>query len=760
MEHLPKSLRLVAAVCIGLALPCMTGAQPTPPTRSLPEFGGIDTLQDAEATLQAALEELIAGGGGILTIPPNAPEKLLVENLRQEYRRTSDEAPVVTIVDQRKGYTVYHVAPIGKHQDGTWAGLTVERKLNLGQQSLPHCGCHSAQAINNYVISGASSYMATLTQATAKGEDVRCYVDLIRGVWVGQFLNITSSVMGYAPPYDRITVKSIGWDADRRGNYFTADLEYDHPVGALVYNKHIVNGLQMNGYSNCDNQTPGELAVVRHNYGVGDSFVISGMFKYLGDVFSGFGDEGGIVLNAETVGQMDFFHSTVEAVDHSRDEITYAAGKVNAHSLSNSRPLINMNPDKWISQGTVLIVPPDKAFRGESYPGVIGGPGNSFNYQGGAILGSADCPWDEAIIGRFFCLTDPTEVVMPDDKSSVGGYAKPPDRPAYRWYQVMDLEPQPDGTKRIRILRVRWSAVAAGAPTLFDYDNYTWDEHEKPLSYAIAPGAWVYDVSQGWGDTIITGGHLDASHPRKLKVAATGDRGTPFDFEPGDAVEQPVGPDPWQPRPLRIRQFDQIPSTMPSASIEVQQLGRVQVPYGIHMGGIIRSRDGLERRKDKKPPYGTVLNINSLADVGIDFQSEVLDSAIIFRQPNGHPQPIRWRNDVVGSSSLSVEPTTGDFVLTGGNVDLSGKGVEGLGGLSATEKPAANLRGINVPVPEGEGQLQLTFDRPEADALYAVSVTPSWMTNICVPDKTAEGFTVQFAEQAPQGARIDWVIVR
>lgn len=746
-----------------LALLCASLVEPTwaaPEARSLGEFGDVSTAETAAGALQSAVEELVEGGGGVVVIPAAVPEELTIENLSQDHRATREEGPVVTIIDYRRGFTTYHVAPIGKHQDGTWAGFRVERVLNLGEGSLPHCGRHAAQAIDNYVVSGATSYMATLTEPVEAGEDRRLYTDTIRGIWVGAYLNVTSSVVGYAEPYDRITVKSISWDDEKKRNYFVADLQHDHPAGALVYNKHVVNGLQINGYSNCDNQTPGELAVERHNYGVGDSFVVSGMFKYMGDVFSGFGDEGGIVLNAETVGELESFHSTVEAVDWSEDEVTYAPGIVHAHTLSNSRPLINLNRDKWITQGTVRIVPPDKPYRGETYPGVIGGPGNVFNYQGGLIEGSADCPWDDAIIGRFFAVTEPSEVILPDDRSSVGGYAKLPSRPTHRWYRIMELKANDDGTKVVKILRVRWSAVAAGAPKLFDDENYTWDGHDKPLAYAIAPGSWVYDISQGWGHTHITGGHLGADHPRKIKVVPNGDRGTAFDFAPGDEVEQAVGPDPWQPRPLRIRQFDQIPSTMPSATIEVQQLGRVQVPYCINASGIIRSRDQLDSRKDRKPAYGTMVNLDALANVGIDFQGDVLDSAIVFRQPNGNVQPIRWRNDVVGSSSLIVEPETGDFVLAGGNVDVSGKSLERVRGISGTDTPAANLRGIDVPIEVGATEAEIRFGVAEKDAKYAVAITPSWMTNVCSPTKTAEGFTVRFGTPAPEGATIQWIMLR
>jgi len=434
---------------------------------------------------------------------------------------------------------------------------------------------------------------------------------------------------------------------------------------------------------------------------------------------------------------------------------------VNAHTLSNSRPLINLNPAKWITQGTVKIVAPGGTYRGRAYPSVIGGVANVFNYQGGLILGSEDCPWSPAIVGRYFAVTEPSEVLLPDDPSSAGGYAQLAGRTVYRWYPIREFHQNPDGTKVLKIERVRWSAVAAGAPKLFDDDNYTTDGHERPLHYAIAPGAWVYDISQGWSDCLATGGWIGADAPRKLKLVPNGDRGTEFDFAPGDPIEQAIGADPWQPRPLRIRQFDQLPSTMDNASIEVEQLGRVQVPIGLALHGIITSRDDLATRKDRKPPYHTAIQINSLANVGINFEAEVTEAALMFRQPRDRPQPIRWRTSTpAGGSSLQVDPQTGTLVYTGGDVAVSGGALQGVAGLSATTTPARNLRGINVAVKPGARELHILFARPEADAQYAVSITPSWMTPFCVPEKTARGFTVRFGTAAPKQARLDWMVVR
>ena len=744
---------IAALLLLLLALPAFAA---TTTTRSLDQFGDITTPAAAAATLKLALAQLQKDGGGILEIPPSAPKELKIENNSQ----TDVWGPGVTIIDYRWGFVDYRLPPIGREQAGVWSAFRLERQLNLGQTSLPHCGTYSNQAIHNYITSGATSYMLTLTEPAKAGPDAKLYVDTIRGIWVGAFLNVTGSAVGYAEPFDRITVKSIGWDPVKRQNYFTADLKYDHPLAALVYNKHVVNGQQITSYSNCDNQSM-EFQVTRNHYAVGDAFVISGMMKYMGNVFSGFGDEGAVVLNAETVGEVDGFHSKVEAVDWATDTLTFAPGQVNPQTLANSRPLVNYNKDKWITQGTVVVVPPGRPYQGKEYPGVIGGPQNVYNYQGGLIQSSADAPWDESIVGRYFALTDDSEVITPGDPSSVGGYAQAADRPVYRWYEVKAFSRNADGTKVLKILRVRWSAVAAGAPTLFDDENYTYDGHVKPLRYAIAPGAWVYDISQAWVNAVSTGGFISAGDsPRKLRLTPNGDRGTRFDFAPGDPIEQAIGSDPWHPRPLRIRQFDQIPDTMDSSSIEVEQIGRVQTANGLSLSGIISSREGLAGRKDHKPPYNTMINLGSLSNVGIRFGGEVMDAAMFFTQPNDRPQPIWWRNSVNGSSQLSVDPKTGTFELVNGEVDVNNRGVQGVRGLSGTDKPAANLRGFDLPVAAGATEITVAFPTAEADPAYAVSVTPSWLTAVAVPAKTAKGFTVRFAAAAPAGAKLDWVIVR
>lgn len=100
-----------------------------------------------------------------------------------------------------------------------------------------------------------------------------------------------------------------------------------------------------------------EFQVTRHQYAHGDSFRISGSYIYQGDVFSVLGDDRGVALNAEVVQDPDPFHSKVDSVDWGRDAIVFEPGICNVQKLSPSRAIINMNTNKWITQGSVVIAP-------------------------------------------------------------------------------------------------------------------------------------------------------------------------------------------------------------------------------------------------------------------------------------------------------------------------------------------------------------------------------------------------------------------
>jgi hypothetical protein len=81
--------------------------------------------------------------------------------------------------------------------------------------------------------------------------------------------------------------------------------------------------------------------------------------------------------------------------------------------------------------------------------------------------------------------------------------------------------------------------------------------------------------------------------------------------------------------------------------------------------------------------------------------------------------------------------------------------------FSATAVAANNLRGVDVPVAGGVLSATITFASPEPDASYAVTTECSWLTVKAVVNKSATGFTAQFATAAPHGGgKLSWVLVR
>ena len=70
-----------------------------------------------------------------------------------------------------------------------------------------------------------------------------------------------------------------------------------------------------------------------------------------------------------------------------------------------------------------------------------------------------------------------------------------------------------------------------------------------------------------------------------------------------------------------------------------------------------------------------------------------------------------------------------------------------------------NIRGISIQVDEGKNEIQITFKTPRPTPSYAVSVSPSWLTQVAVKDKKEDGFTINFSNAAPTDAHLDWITI-
>ena len=726
-------------------------AQPEPPkgVHELGDFGALETPQEIKDAFKSAVGEL-SQTGGILVIPTGMSRYLNLESASQELMRVPPlpattrswrHRPGITIVESNERQVTIHVPQMD--------GLRISRTLRTEDgNSLPHWGTHPIITLDNRLIGGSISYRDWLEYPVEKGKDRRFYLATIRGIRPGQFLNVQGGGV------TRAYVKSLGYDADRKMHYFVADTELNHPAGTIVHNKSntgLVHSLQT---SNNDNQTY-DIKVIRNQYAHGDTYIYYCDFNYMSNVHSAGGDENGNCYSAFTRSLGNNFRGVVESMDWEKCQLKYRTGMQNEKTLGDSRPLINLNPNKQIRAGKVLVVPAESywestdtgkfPFEGKTYPTrMVKNPRTGVGgfKMGGLIRGNADCPWTEGIIGRYFAITDPGERVPRSNNQ--------------RWYMITALRANPDGTKDLEIERFWWGAKSAGSPTLYSLENCSWDGHLRPLSYVIAPGTYVNDVSRA-----LPGG--DRGGQRIVGLAPYSDQDTSFDFQPGDPVEQAIGPDPFKPQIFRTWMWENVPGAWPSTVFDVANLGAASRYSAMSIRGGPAALEDVEKRQERKPAWDNVFVLQSSAGVGINCQADFADAAILFQQPH-REQPIKWHygheeGRPPKEATLTVSKETGALTFQGGGLNAHGP-IAAASGLSAGQTPARNLRGKNIAVKAGETKVEVAFAVEEADAEYAVFVEQNWISNRAIVKKEPKGFTVQFEKASPDGAKLDWMIVR
>lgn len=752
-------LRFLSLLCVisGLvALPAVALAVDAPQAPktawSLSDFGPLTTATEVQQAYEKAVAAL-RDSGGILLVPGQVHPQIRHETLQGLVRTPEPPAETkqwhdgggVTVITSDAKQAIVEVPPL--------TGMRIERTLHLQPgDSLPHWGTHPVVTIDSKLQYGSNSYLDWIQAPVAKGPDRKFYVPSIRGIRPGQFLNVHGGP-GYGGGVTRACVKSIGYDAERQMHYFVADTDIDHVAGAIAHNKNNTGILHMLQTSNNDNQTY-DVKVIRNQYAHGDTYIYYCDFNYMSNVHSAAGDENGNCYGAFIRSLDNNFRGAVEAIDWQQNQLKFAASAQNVATLGDSRPLVNRNPKKAITQGKVRIVPAQCywdttdtdscRFGGQSYPTrLVKNPvtGVSELKMGGLIVVGGDCPWGPEVVGRYFAVDEPTE------KTPKGNL---------RWYEITALRPREDGTKEIEIRRYWWGAKSAGSPTLYRHDNYSWDDHDRPLSYVIAPGTYVNDVS---------GALVADNRPsqRTLGIVPFGDQGTSFDFEPGDTVEQAIGPDPFKPQAFRVWMWEDVPGAFPSAVFDIANHGAASRYSVLTVAGGGTTLEQAAQRQEQKPAWDNVLVLNAAAGVGINCQADFADAAILFKQPN-HEQPIKWYYGQAEGAKpqeavLTVTKSSGEFNFQGGGIRAGGP-ISAVRGLSGDDEPAQNLRGKNIPVGANAKSIDITFPQPEADGDYAVFIEQSWLTNRAVSKKIPDGFTITFGEPAPDGATVDWMIVR
>lgn len=714
----------------------------------LSNYGPVSTPAKAQMTLDQLAKQLMAKNGGTIFITGKTTTEFKPVNNYQIER----DGPGICLVDIRSGCIKVIPTHVGI-RGHKWSGFEIDRVLNQNR-GLGFWGQFAVAQIQNKVISGSSSIYQTLKEEVKAGKDVKVYPDSIEGFSVGaRFCNYS------APKKAMFTVKSIGWDPRRKRHFFVTDLKHDIPKGGRIGTKNMNPALNIKSWFNADQQTAGVLGLHTKLYGLGDCFNFNNSLTYQSNIMSTPGDEGAVVSELESSGDLDSFRAVVESFESKTGTLVFKPGMVRAAKLSTSRPIINLNNKKWITQGHVIIVQSETNYKGVKYPTIWKG---DVPHPGGLIQGSRDAPWDESVIGRYFAVDEDTEKYTKKEMSQRLFRSIGPGAPVRRWYRITEFKKYPDGTKSIRILQVRWNSVSAGSPNLFRKENYSFKNHSVPLKYIIAPGGIPYDISEGWVEASNSATYALSTKdaPRRLKITPNGDRGTSFDFEPNDPIVQAVGPDPHYPRLIRMVNHDYFPSILNQDMVQLKNAGKT-ARIGINFTSKVKNVKQLAKQKDGNPPYLTGIKFSTVMGVGIQFERPVTEAAMLMEQRDGNVQPIIWKHQGPGKrTSLAVNPKTGNMEISGGNLDLNRSNLQQTTGISGTKIPANNLRGINVPVKVGQNELNIKFPSGELDNKYAITISPNWLTVWSVINKNQDGFTIRFAEPAPQKATIDWLLIR
>ena len=765
---------LIATIIVVWSSPMLSAQEAAANTsdllvRQLDEFGPLGNAAQVQQAWQAAREAL-KDKAGVIVVPARAWPMLKAGSLQSLIRtpeppaetKTWRQGSGLTVLTADRERPVLHVPPM--------AGVKMERELRLDDRdSVPHWGTHPMLTLESRLVYGSVSYLDWMQAATEKGTDRRFYVPTVRGLVPGQFLNVHGGP-GYGGGVTRAVIKSLGFDKEKELHYFVADTSLDHVPGGIAQNKSNTGLIHMTQTSHADNQTY-DVKVIRNQYAHGDTYIYYCDFNYMTNVHSAAGDENGNCYAAFIRSLDNNFRGTVDQIDWDNSRLKFS-GEANVQTLGNSRPLINLNPQKHVTQGKVIIVtgrsefdlpePKMSVFEGHDYSTeLIKNPihGALERKFGGLIRGDKDCPWTADVVDRFFTVDEKSE------KTPKGNH---------RWYRITKFKANEDGTKEIELERFWWGAKSAGGPTLYNNENYTWDEHVRPLSYIIAPGTYVNDVSRA-----IAGG--DRGGQRMLGLAPHSAQDTPLVFAKGDRIEQAIGPDPFKPQAMRVWMWEDVPGQFPAAVFDVANNGAASRYSVLSVAGGPANLDDVSKRHEPKPAWDNIIVLNTAATVGLNMKADFANAAILFHQPH-REQPIKWhygqttdkeedspktgitravtnRSTTRKVASLTVSRTTGEFQFAGGGVQAGGS-VSTVSGLSGEATPARNLRGKNVQVTAGATSIDIQFPQPEADGSYAVFIEQSWLSNRAVSNKNATRFTITFATPAPKDATLDWMLVR
>lgn len=680
----------------------------------LSSFGSIATAAQADATLKKAAEAVLAAGGGVILIPANAPKDWKPSSPPQNMSRKPEPpapakgwsvGPGVTLIDARQS----------KVEVPQVTGLEFNRTFNLAPgQSSPHWQYHPMLRLHTNQVAGTSNFSGVLAAPVTAGKAQRFYLESIRSIFPGQMLAVDGSPA-------EIAVLSLGYDAAKKQPFFVGDAPAAIPAGTRL--SALTQSSVIRAETQAHNETQTfDVYSQRSHYSQGDTYMFDGYVHYMGDEY-GIPEEGGtepgagygsVLLHARTQTLVNIFRGQVDSFDAKSGALRYTAA-INAHTLATGRPLINLNSKKWITEGHAHI----------NVPG-----GALLNW--GGSLWSSDAPWTQDVVGRFFAIDE--------DSEKVAG-----NKDVRLWFQITALSVDPDGKKRLTVRRHWWGAknLGVGISTLFNYKDYTQSEKTPvPLKYIIAPGTYVDDVSDGVGSSPAESA---GARQQTIKLVPYEASGTNLDFATGDPIEQAIGPEPFHPIPFRAWFFDSVPGVFPAPVLDVANNGVSPRSAALSVAG----NGGL----------GNVISVNGDVKDGIQVAGEVDGPFIETRVKRNQTEFISWTRGAKPKTLSFIEDRS--MLAFNGPWSLNGRGAVGLKGVGRPGPGApVNLRGLDIAIPTGAKEADISFPNPEPDNKYALTIAPNWMTERAVSKRTTTSFHLIFSTPAPAGANVQWLLVR
>lgn len=708
----------------------------------LSSFGKTATIKDAQETFKNATSQIIANGGGTLFINSETCKDFHPDSITQE--RLGEKS--VTIIDLREGKFRFILPSLGfRIPDNPcgYASFFLDREIN--QRAINIDGQNSILRMTNRLVSGSVSYFQPVKkqESTADSEILKIYPATIQGIYTGMeiyaWLGNDKELSGEVSASRKVTVRieKIEWDKQEKLHYILArKLTPDDPWGKVSFlmNKATANCITINDFTNCDTEEAGTIAIEKFAFGHGDNFGIGQRYFYMGNVMSTQGDENG---NAYTVDIWNFlysFNGKVESWEPSTGKLVYTVDSDRVNTLATSRPLINLNPEKWLSRGKIVI---------EANWNEMG------TIDPNGYVRGINTNWGPEIIGRTIAVDAPDEYCGNPSKGFWKTALK--GRIVRRWWRITHYEKTSSGEDRLWVERIRHMVYDRAVPTLINENNY-----RKELSYVIAPCAMVSDVSEALLKLKKVEVKLDdlratRTDKRTIGLLPAPDTGTKWDFEAGDPIEQAVGADPAHPNGYRVRHREAMPSNYPnSSSFYTVNYGAYPISAALAVHG---GWDAMQVPGHSK--FRHAVNVTTSCDYGIRFQDAVKYAALLMEKPE---HKITWKT-AKGNVSLSSSPD-GILNIAGRGISVSGQPINGVKSISGNNSFGRNLRGIDIPVGNGKKELRIFFDEGEPDANYSLTVQPDWLCRWAVTGKTPQGFTVLFDEPASSNSKIDWQLIR